>query len=262
VSRAPRIEGDVPALDVRVQALWRGEELAGAARVALIDDAVQLALLEPRARLVVVALGELDGATWDGAVLALHVTAGDVLELRDAPHLAGLAARLEAAVCAFPEQTLSLRGFGSERSAPGSDHDRWFDALLVARGVAEETRTVATQLGAFDAARLRAHAEHTLVAFAQARHPRDGADQRALHAELEEVAAPYAAQLARLEVAAAHVTSDAGDHRYARWRDWTRQVGRAFHAADDAWLAMVPVLGDSRGASGRLWRRLLRRDRP
>lgn len=246
--------------DVTVHGLRRGEELDGPARLALAPAGVQLAFEAPRPRTIVIALDALDGATWDGTTLALHETSGDVLHLRGTPHLDGVARRLEAAVCDFPEQTLSLRGFGSERSAPGSDHDRWFDALLTARRVAEETRTVATQLRAFDAAALAAAAGATCLAFAQERHPEAGPDQRALHAELEELAAPYLAALEQVQGAARAVVEGDVDRRFAGWRAWTATVGRAFHAADDVWMAMVPVLCDSRGAGGRLWRRLLRRD--
>ena len=245
---------------VTVHGLRRGEELDGAARLVLGGTGVQLEVDGPRPRTIVIALDALDGATWDGATLALHDADGDVLHVRGTPQLEGVARRLEAAVCDFPEQTLSLRGFGSERSAPGSDHDRWFDALLTARRVAEETRTVATQLRAFDAAALAAAAGAVCLAFAQERHPTPGPDQRALHAELEELAAPYLAALTQLQAAARAVTEGDVDRRFAGWRTWTAAVGRAFHAADDVWMAMVPVLCDSRGAGGRLWRRLLRRD--
>ncbi len=247
-------------LDVALHGLRRGEELDGPAQVALGLDGVQLVLQGPRPRTLLVTLDMLDGATWDGTTLALHEASGDVLHLRGTPHLEGVARRLEAAVCDFPEQTLSLRGFGSERSAPGSDHDRWFDALLTARRAAEETRTVATQLRAFDAATLARAAGETCLAFARERHPADGADQRALHAELEEIAEPYLAALERLRASAQAVVAGDVDRRFAAWRIWTGDVARAFHAADDAWMAMVPVLCDPRGAGGRLWRRLLRRD--
>ena len=49
--------------------------------------------------------------------------------------------------------------------------------------------------------------------------------------------------------------------QFELWRVWTQQVQRAFRAADDAWTAMVPVLADSRGAQGSLWRKLIRGER-
>ena len=174
------------------------------------------------------------------------------------PHLDGLRNRLEAAVCVFPAQTLSLRGFGSERSLPGSDHDTWFDALLTARRVAEESRTIETQRRAFDAERLRRHVRGTIDAWAVARFD-EAADRRALVAELEELAAPYVAALEAMEAAAVVLRQAPFSGQFEAWRAWTQTVQRAFRAADDSWALMVPVLCDLRGAKGTLWRRLLRR---
>jgi hypothetical protein len=201
---------------------------------------------------------ELLGAALDADALTLHVRGRGAVTLDDSPHLDGLRHRLEATVCVFPAQTLSLRSFGSERSAPGSDHDLWFDALLAARRVAEESRTVETQRRAFDAARLLRHAQITRAGWTGARCA-DAADQRALEAELEEIAAPYATALRQLEHAALRLRQASDDRQFETWRRWTATVHRAFRAADEVWAQMVPVLADSRGAPGAFWRRVLRR---
>ena len=148
----------------RLHALWRGRELAGEVSVAAHDDAVRLALRAPRAELLVLPYASLDGVTFDGATLALHEARGDVLELTGDAALGALAARIEAEACSLPEQTLALRGFASERSAPGSDHDRWFAALLTARAACAAERTLAGQVAAFDAPALARHARATCAA--------------------------------------------------------------------------------------------------
>ena len=195
--------------------------------------------------------------TRDGALM-LSLADGNELTLTDSPHLDGFRHRLEAAVCVFPAQTLSLRGFGSERSAPGSDHDRWFDALLAARRLAEESRTIETQRRAFDSTRLARHAQLTREAWAAERFD-DPADRRALEAELEEIAAPYSSVLRQLEHAALRLRQAPDSQQFETWRRWTGIVQLAFRAADDVWALFVPVLADSRGAKGSLWRKILRR---
>jgi hypothetical protein len=205
-----------------------------------------------------VPLNDVRGALTRDDALVLSLSDGHELMLTDSPHLDGLRHRLEAAVCVFPAQTLSLRGFGSERSAPGSDHDRWFDALLAARRLAEESRTVETQRRAFDSTRLARHAQLTREAWAAERFD-DAADRRALAAELEDIAAPYSTALRQLEHAALRLRQAPDSLQFETWRRWTGIVQRAFRAADDVWALSVPVLADSRGAKGSLWRKVLRR---
>lgn len=249
---------------VRVHALWRGADIDAAGRATIADGRLRVTLDDARSSPLEVPVAVLDGASFDGIVLVAYVHGGDVLELRaregDAPTaLASLAARLEGAACALPEQTLSLRGFGSERSAPGSDHDRWFGALLDARRAVADATTIAAQLQAFEAGALARYAREVIAAFAAERHGEAGPHRRALQHELEELAEGTFAAFARLDVAAKAVREGDADHRWVAWRAWTTALGRAFHAADDTWLAMVPVLCDPRGAGGRLWRRVLRR---
>ncbi len=227
--------------------------------VVRLDDAMVRISYNPESpTLLDIPIDSLLGATLEENALALSVRGDGVITLADSPHLNGLRHRLEAAVCVFPAQTLSLRSFGSERSAPGSDHDQWFDALLSARRVAEESRTVETQRRAFDAARLLRHAQVTRAGWAAARFEGE-ADQRALEAELEEIAAPYSTALRQLDHAALRLLQSGDDCQFETWRRWTTTVHRAFRAADEVWALTVPVLSDSRGASGTFWRRVLRR---
>lgn len=203
-------------------------------------------------------LAQLRGAAFRDDTLTLSLADSSSIAMSASPHLDGLRNRLEAAVCVFPAQTLSLRGFGSERSAPGSDHDRWFDALLSARRLAEESRTVETQRRAFDAARLERHARETHESWASDRFD-DAADRRALFAELEEIAVPYSTTLRQLEHAALRLRQAADELQFETWRRWAGTVQRAFRAADDVWMLSLPALADSRGVTGSFWRKVLRR---
>jgi hypothetical protein len=228
------------------------------AAVRLEQAVLRISYVADVPTLLEIPIQTLNGATFEDGTLTLHRPNAAAVTLHESAHLDGLRHRLEAAVCSFPAQTLSLRHFGSERSAPGSDHDLWFDALLAARRVAEETRTVETQRRAFEAARLMRHAQVTRAGWAAARFE-DPADRRALEAELEEASAAYTGALRQLEHAALRLRQAPDDRQFSTWRRWTATVQRAFRAADDAWELMVPVLSDSRGASGSFWRRVLRR---
>ncbi len=254
------LDGD-GLLPARLHGACQGRELDHDAAVQLESGVLRIAFDAAEPKAITVGVDELQGASLRDGSLALHVLGGDTVVLSDSPHLDGLRHRLEAAVCIFPAQLLSLRGFGSERSAPGSDHDQWFDALLTARRLAEESRTVETQRRAFDAARLIRHAQVTRAEWAAARFEGE-ADRRALEAELEEISAPYSHALRQLEHAALRLRQSADDRQFETWRRWTGTVQRAFRAADDVWALMVPVLCDSRGSKGALWRRVLRRPKP
>ncbi len=245
-------------LAAHLRGAWHGQPLDCDAAVQLDRAVLRIAYDSSVPVVIELPVNDLLGAVWQEGVLSLALKNGGALSLSESVHLDGLRHRLEAAVCEFPAQTLSLRGFGSERSSPGSDHDQWFEALLAARRLAEESRTVETQRRAFEAHRLARHAQVTREGWAAARF--DGAaDRRALVAELEELAAPYSHALRQLEHAALRLRQATDDRQFETWRRWTGTVQRAFRAADDVWTATIPALCDSRGAKGALWRRLLRR---
>lgn len=158
----------------------------------------------------------------------------------------------------LPEFTRSLRALAVP-SAPGSDHDRVFKPLIQARTAAHKVHAVEAQVAAFDASRLEREWREAITAFAKARHARSAPDQRALEAELETLAAPLWSALRALQATAnATRTAPAADRR-AAWERWVGAVQQVFDAADDWWRAALPVLGDSRGRRGSLWRKILRR---
>lgn len=243
-------------LSARLHGAWLDRSLDYDAQVRLDTDTLRISY--DSGAIIELPVKELRGTTLRDGTLSVHAKDGVMVSLSDSTHLDGLRNRVEAAVCVFPAQTLSLRGFGSERSAPGSDHDAWFEALLTARRVAEESRTVETQRRAFDSVRLERHAQVTRDAWANARFA-DAADRRALAAELEEIAQPYSLALRQLEHASLRLRQAPDDRRFETWHRWTGTVQRAFRAADDVWGLTVPALCDSRAAKGALWRRLLRR---
>ena len=246
------------AIPARLHGPWDSRSLDHEVFVELDSDALRISPTPETPAGISLTLAEMRGAFVLDDALMLSLGNGSTVTVSGSPHLNGLRNRLEAAVCAFPAQLLSLRGFGSERSAPGSDHDQWFDALLSARRLAEESRTIETQRRAFDATRLSRHAKLTRESWAAARFA-DAADQRALEAELEELAAPYSAALRQLEHAALRLRQAPAELQFEAWRRWAKFVHGAFSAADEVWMLSVPVLADSRGAKGSMWRRILRR---
>jgi hypothetical protein len=249
----PSGDGLLPA---RLQGAWMDRVLDSDAQVQL--DAELVRITYESFSTIDIPVRELRGAVLRDGSLTLHGKGGLAVVLSQSPHLDGLRNRLEAAVCVFPAQTLSLRGFGSERSTPGSDHDQWFEALLTARRVAEESRTVETQRRAFDSARLARHAQVTREGWAAARFV-EAADRRALVAELEDIAQPFALALRQLEHASLRLRQSPDERQFETWHRWTVIVQRAFRTADEVWALTVPALCDSRGSTGAFWRRLLKR---
>jgi hypothetical protein len=249
------------AIAVRLHGAWQDRALDYDATIALHQRVISVAF-DPNStsRQFDIALDQLAGAAMRDGHLELALRNGTRVVVSGSPYLDGFRNRLEAAVSAFPAQTLSLRHFGSERSAPGSDHDRWFEALLTARRVAEESRSIETQRRAFDAHRLQRHAQQVRDAWAVDRFT-DAASRRALVAELEDACEPYTLALSALESQALALRHSDETRQFESWREWTDLVQRAFRGADDVWAACVPILADSRGASGALWRRVLNRQR-
>lgn len=158
----------------------------------------------------------------------------------------------------LPEFTRSLRALAVP-SAPGSDHDRIFAPLIQARTTAHKVQSMEAQLAAFDAARLERGWRAAIEELARERHPRAAPDRRALQAELEELGAPVWSALARVQAASLAARTASMDGRQAAWDAWVITVQRLFEGADDWWRAALPVLADSRGRKGSLWRRILRK---
>lgn len=158
----------------------------------------------------------------------------------------------------LPEFTRSLRALAVP-SASGSDHDRVFKPLIQARTAAHKVHAVDAQVAAFDATRLEREWREAIAAFAAVRHGRSAPDRRALEAELDTLGAPLWSALQALQQSAAATRTVAVAERKAAWERWVLAVQHVFDTADDWWRAVLPVLGDSRGRSGALWRRVLRR---
>lgn len=156
----------------------------------------------------------------------------------------------------LPEFTRSLRALAVP-SAPGSDHDGVFRPLIQARTAAHKVQAPEAKIAAFDAARLEREWREAITTFATVRHAKSAPDRRALEAELSELAAPLWAALGRMQVAASGVRSTNGPARHTAWDLWVASVQQVFDAADDWWRAAVPVLADSRGRQGALWRRII-----
>lgn len=160
----------------------------------------------------------------------------------------------------LPEFTRSLRALAVP-SAPGSDHDRVFKPLIAARTAANKVQSVDAQVAAFDPARLEREWREAIAALADERHKGSAPDRRALEAELDTLASPVWGALHALQLAGSAARAATADQRQAAWSKWVDAVQRTFNAADDWWRAALPVLGDSRGRQGALWRRVLRRSK-
>ncbi|MFL5574454.1 MAG: hypothetical protein ACJ79S_00565 [Gemmatimonadaceae bacterium] len=254
-------------LDVIAWGIDRGAEFGGPASLVLGDTALSVTLdAAAGGRRHLFPYASIDGVRVEPAYgggeraqLTIFLGHGDVAELTGPPALRGTARALENAACALTEQTLALRALGSPRARPGSDHDRFFGPLLAARRGAERAGCAVDRVASFDAPALRRTLTDTLRALAAERFPDTPPDRRALEAELRDLAEPLESALDRLAAAADAVRASGDDARFARWREWAGAVHDVFAAADAAWLAWLPALGDSRGRRGRLWRRLLRR---
>ena len=238
----------------RVRGRYRGHDLDGEVSLDVLEDALAMAGGGREAR---IRIDRLDGLVWDAPRLMLHLHGGDVLELSGDPRLQLVGDELSRAVYAFPEITRTLHGLGSRRGRPGSDHDRFFGALLHARRLAEDGDRLEVRLAAFDAAALRAGIERTLGEMAAERFPESPPDRRALEAELQESAERLLLSLDALADAARTVLASEGATRFAAWRAWTRAARRVFEHADRCWLESLPALADSRGRRGRFWRRII-----
>jgi hypothetical protein len=244
-----------------VRGLHRGAELSGRGSLELGERELVLVVAESRPawqRPIVIDYDGLDGVRLDGDHLAVFLGSGDLFEIAGSPDVAPLARELTARVCTIPELTLRLRGLGSGRANPGSDHDRFFGPLLAARRQLAERRSPRQQVEAMAAGPLRRTYDRILIEFAAERFPESPADRRSLEAELDELAEPFMASVDALEAAERELRTSPDDVRFARWRGWAAAVQRTFDEADRLWIAALPALSGERGARGRFWRRMLR----
>lgn len=158
---------------------------------------------------------------------------------------------------ALPEFTRSLRHFASVEAMADADHGLVFGPLLAARKTAARVTGLDARLAAFDAGRLGRALHDAIAALTAARHPDSEPDQRALAAELEELAAPVVATLGRLEQEAERVRAARAGELDAAFSAWVEAVRAVFVATDRFWGDSRPALADTPARRAALWRRVL-----
>lgn len=163
-----------------------------------------------------------------GEVLSLVAGSWGLVELRsgEATALAGAVANR---VCTLPEVTRALRSLGRPEGGSREEQDLFFRSFLDARRRAEVAPDVAARMRAFDGEALAGSVRGQIAAMARARHPRSAPHQRALEAQLLELADPLLATLQALGKPGV-----AGD-LVAAWREWSDTVRRLFEEADRCW---------------------------
>ena len=144
-------DGPRSSLQVKVWTLWHGTEVSGQGSFEILDDVVRIKVPDADADLAIL-FTELDGARIGPGHLTLYAGSGDVVELSGSGALEEYGRVLRAQVCVVPELTRALRGLGSARAHPGSDHDRFFGPLLAARRSAQRAADPAGRLAAMRAA--------------------------------------------------------------------------------------------------------------
>ena len=244
-----------PVFPARLHGLHRGRDVSGEVELVVEEHGLRLAIAG--GPVLPVVWGALDGVQHAGTTLTLFLVGDDVLELEDVADGAALARTITERTCRLGEMTLALRGLGSARANPGSDHQRFYGPLLAARRALEGARTPDAQLAAVDAEQLRHALRATLAAFAADRFAKVPADRRALEAELLDYADGLFAALERLAAARDTARTAPADARFAWWREWASALRVVFAEHDRAWIAALPALCDPRGQQGRFWRRLL-----
>jgi hypothetical protein len=250
-----------PTTDGSIAAIVSGRvgdlELAGEGRIALIDDAVRITAAAGE---ITIRLSALEGVVYRDQRLTLQLR-DDVVDVEGSARLAMIAREIATTVCMLPELTRPLRGLGSRRGRPGSEHDRFFSPLLTARRRCERAADPPARLRAFDAAAIRGSLNDMISTMARERYPKSAPDRRALEAELLEIAEPLMASLDELDGATRRATGPVagGERGFVYWRSWCSAVRDVFKCADSCWLAYGPVLAAAPPPARRpLWRRMLR----
>jgi hypothetical protein len=240
------------ALKVMVWTLWHGIEVSGQGSCDILDDEVRIEVPGSDAVLVI-PFAELDGARIGPGHLTLYSGSGDVIEMSGSGALEEYGRVLRARVCVVPELTLALRGLGSARGHPGSDHDRFFGPLLAARRSAQRATDPVGRLSAMRAPALAAEIERVLHEFAVERFPASAPDRRALEAELSDLAGPVRSRLEHLDYVADRAASAGDDTAFVWWRAWAEECRALFTNADRFWLALVPLLARPRLPDAPRW---------
>ncbi|MFN2397658.1 MAG: M14 family metallopeptidase [Gemmatimonadaceae bacterium] len=246
---------------VTVTGFFRGAELEEEADLELMSDAIEIRG-QGLPRTIPYAM--LEGVTVRRDRIEIAVGPGDLICVSEgsAESLSDLARELEWQCCALPEVTRSLRGLGSRRASPGTEHDRFFTPFLAGRRRAEAAGDVSSLLAAFDAAKLREELAGFLESCASARYGRRTPEWRAAHAALSECAIDLEAAMSDLDRTGQALRSSKeirdDDARFAMWRMWGRAVRRVFESADECWFSMRGVLSERAPKAPPWWRRWLR----
>jgi hypothetical protein len=142
----------------------------------------------------------------------------------------------------LPELTRALRALGSSRQGGGALASQFFHPLVDARRRAADARTIPARVRAFDAAQLEQALDRAIDRIVTDWPDKRESVRRALRAEMQERAAPYAKALLMLaDRATAAIAAEEPD-RLERWRAWTIQLAATFVAADRTWLALRSVV--------------------
>jgi len=155
---------------------------------------------------------------------------------------------LLAACRSLPEVTRALRALGSRRGAggmrrnPGDREGRFFAPFISARRASMDAREARAVISAFDPRELGRSLSATITVFARERAAGHAARQRALEAELSDGIEHLEFALTRLQELASQASNDVDD--LGRWRAWAAGVQQVFEAADKAWVAIEPTMGE------------------
>jgi hypothetical protein len=239
-------------LAVSVWTLWHGAEMGGDGWLELLADEVRVRLATSDVELVL-PFAALDGARLSPGHLTLYAGSGDVIELSGSPDLDEVGKYLKARACALPELTLALRGLGSARAYPGTDHDRFFNPLLAARRAAQRASDPAARLEALQASALAAELERVFHEFAVERFPTNPAERRALETRFEDLASTVRSSLVKLDAAARAVSAAREDTAFVWWRAWAAECRALFAHVDRCWLGAAPLLSRTPVRAARVW---------
>ena len=229
----------------------RGRAVRGEAIVRVGERGLAIVLPAGELRL---PYGRLDGWAVEGESVLLHVSGGDLLDVRS-PSMSGeLDVALATHACVLPELTRGLRSLGSARAHADPAQGELFAPLLAGRRRAARVRDPAGRVRALDADLLARELDAALRTISARRVRQPGPERRALDAALDDAAAPLTASIAGLGEAAERFGRAPDSGRLIAWRAWTEAVRAVFAAADACWPELRKALAEAPAPPGR-WRR-------
>lgn len=142
----------------------------------------------------------------------------------------------------LPELTRALRALGSSRRNAGAMQAHFFRPLLEARRKAEDARSAAAKMRAFDDAALAAGlwscVDRIVADWPDSREPA----RRAIRSQIVERVRDYENHLRSLRDAASKVESAGESERLGAWRAWTAELRGVYQCADRTWLAIESLV--------------------